>query len=114
MAKVIYYTTSTGENPISDFLDKLNPKQQAKLIRIFSYIEVYGLQSILPHVKKMDDAPFWEIRILGKDNIRVFYVVVTGKTVLALHGFIKKKQKTPAGELNLALNRYKDWLNRQK
>lgn len=114
MTKIIYYTTSREENPVSDFLDKLNPKQQSKLLRIFTYIEIYGLQSILPHVKKMENTPLWEIRILGKDNIRVFYVMVTNEAVLTLHGFIKKKQKTPVGEISLALNRYKDWLNRQK
>ena len=114
MTKVIYYTTLSGENPVSNFLDTLNPKQQSKLIRIFTNIEVYGLQSILPHVKKMGATPLWEIRILGKDNMRVFYVIVTDKAVLALHGFIKKKQKTPVGEISLALNRYRDWLNRQK
>lgn len=114
MTKIIYYTTSNEENPVSDFFDRFNPKQQAKLIRIFTYIEIYGLQSILPHVKKMENTPLWEIRILGKDNIRIFYVMATDKAVLALHGFIKKKKKTPVGEINLALNRYKDWLKRQK
>lgn len=114
MTKVIYYTSSSGENPVSSFLDRLNPKQQSKLIRIFKYIEIYGLQSILPHVKKMENTPLWEIRILGKDNMRVFYVMLTDQAVLALHGFIKKKQKTPVGEISLALNRYRDWLNRQK
>lgn len=50
---VLYYISPSGENPISDFLDSLDDKQQAKLLRIFNYIEAYSLQSILPHVKKI-------------------------------------------------------------
>lgn len=112
MTNVIYYVTLTGENPVSDFLDSLDDRQQAKLLRILTYIEKYGLRSVLPHVKKLTGTPFWEIRVLGKDNIRVFYVSISGQEILALHGFFKKKQKTPPKEIEIALNRYKDWLKR--
>lgn len=107
---VIYYTSATGDNPISDFLDRLNPIQQTKLLRIIKYAEIYGLQSILPHVKKLSGTPLWEIRILGKDNIRTFYAVVHNNSIIILHGFIKKTQKTPSREINLALSRLKEWL----
>ncbi len=107
--KVIYFTDSAGTNPVSDFIDSLNPKQQAKILRIFLYIREYGLQSIIPHVKKISGTPLWEIRILGKDNIRVLYIVYTQYKVLILHGFMKKKQKTPKKELDMALKRYEEW-----
>ncbi|MFV1917708.1 MAG: type II toxin-antitoxin system RelE/ParE family toxin, partial [Patescibacteria group bacterium] len=51
----------------------------------------------------------WEIRILGKDNIRIFYAVVYKGDVLMLHGFIKKTRKTPRKELLVALDRYREW-----
>lgn len=111
---VYYYLSSSGKNPVKNFLDSLQKIQQAKVLRIFQYIEEYGLHSILPRVKKLTGTPLWEIRILGKDNIRVIYVVPTKNAVLVLHGFIKKKQKTPSKELNLALSRYYDWLEEQK
>lgn len=106
---VIYYISPSGENPISDFLDKLTLSQQAKLLRIIKYAEIYGLQSILPHIKKLSGTPLWEIRILGKDNIRAFYAVVYNNSIIILHGFIKKTQKTPLREINLALLRLKEW-----
>jgi len=114
MTKVLYYTTNKGENPVSDFIDGLEQRQQSKLLRIFGYIEKYGLQSILPHVKKLTGTPFWEIRILGKDNIRVFYISIANESIVALHGFIKKKQLTPQKEIATALSRYHDWLLRKK
>jgi len=109
---IYYYHTSDGKIPIKEFIDSLSLKQQAKVLRIFQYIEEYGLQTVLPHVKKLSGLPLWEIRILGKDNIRIFYVVLLKETVLMLHGFIKKSQKTPQKEINIALNRYNDWQNR--
>ena len=113
MTKIIYYTTLRGENPVSDFLDSLSSNQQSKLLRVVVYIETYGLLSILPHVKKLVGTPFWEIRILGKDNLRVIYVSIQNNHVLLLHGFIKKKQKTPLREIQIAFERYRDWLRRK-
>jgi len=112
--QVIYYKTASGDNPVSDFLDTLSPPTQSKLLRIFENIVEYGLQSVIPHVKKLSGTPFWEIRILGQDNIRVIYVVPTQLRVLALHGFTKKSQKTPTKELRIVSQRYSDYLYRIK
>lgn len=109
MSKVIYYRTAYGENPVSDFLDSLQERQQAKLLRIVTTIEKYGLQSIFPHVKKLIGTPLWEIRILGKDNLRVLYVVMNGNDILLIHGFVKKVQKTPQREINIAMKRLQEW-----
>lgn len=107
---IIYYTSPTGDNPVSDFLDKLSSTQQTKLLRIVMYVEIYGLQSILPHVKKLSGTPLWEIRVLGKDNIRALYAIVHNDSIIILHGFIKKSQKTPPREISVALSRLKEWL----
>lgn len=110
--RVVYYTYD-GENPVSDFLDSLSPGQQTKLLRIFNNIKQYGLDSVIPHLKKLEGTPFWEIRVLGKDNLRVIYIVPTQFYVLLLHGFSKKKQKTPAKELEKARGRFREWKIRQ-
>lgn len=105
--QVIYYIDAQGKNPVSEFLDTLSDNQQSKILRILNNIKDYGLTSIIPHVKKLSGTPLWEIRILGGDNIRVFYVVPNRLRVVVLHGFIKKKQKTPIKEIEIALNRFK-------
>ena len=94
---------------MSDFLDSLSPGQQTKLLRIFHNINENGLNSVIPHLKKLEGTPFWEIRVLGKDNLRVIYIVPTQFYVLLLHGFSKKKQKTPSKELQKAASRFKEW-----
>jgi len=111
--QVIYYTTIQGENPVSDFLDSLLQMQQAKILRILQYIDKYGISSVLPHTRKLTGTPLWEIRILGKDNLRVLYVIPVKNIVLVLHGFVKKKQKTPRKEIDIAVSRLKDWQSRE-
>jgi phage-related protein len=107
--RVDYYIAPNKENPVSDFLDSLNKKQQAKLLRIVFNIETYGLNSVIPHLKKLTRTPFWEIRVLGKDNLRVIYIVQYQEFVLLLHGFQKKDQKTPPKELEITNKRYQLW-----
>ncbi|MBI5613894.1 type II toxin-antitoxin system RelE/ParE family toxin [Candidatus Gottesmanbacteria bacterium] len=45
-------------------------------------------------------------------RIRVLYGVIINNSVLILHGFIKKSQKTPLHELRLALVRFDEWKSR--
>ena len=59
----------------------------------------------LPHIKKLTGTDLWELRILGADKIRIFYVALTGKTFLFLHGYKKQTDKTPPKEIKIALNR---------
>lgn len=62
-------------------------------------MELYGLEGAHPYVKKLTGTSLWEIRILGGDSIRIFYVTMKIKTFFLLHAFKKKSQKTPSKEL---------------
>lgn len=89
-----------------------NLKAKVKALRIFSNIEEYGLTFVIPHIKKLTGTPLWEIRILGEDSVRILYVTQKEKQILLLHAFIKKTNKTPTKELNIALIRLKDSLDK--
>lgn len=108
MAKLIYYKKGDS-SLVKEFIDSLDNKQKAKIFRIFQYIEVYGLSAVLPHVKKISGTKLWEIRILGKDNVRVLYVSLDKASILLLHGFIKKAQKAPSREIQIATMRLESW-----
>ena len=72
-------------------------------------IEANGLSS-LPRdwVKSLGDR-LWELRITGKDGIaRAIYVTAVGQRVVIVRIFIKKTQKTPRRELELARQRAKE------
>lgn len=103
--KVLYYLSPRGENPVRDFVDALEAPDRSKTERLFQSIQTYGLQAVLPHIKKLTGTPLWEIRILGKTGVRIFYVTLENDTALMLHGFVKKTQKTPSKEILLAVKR---------
>lgn len=114
MTKVIYYTTTKGKNPTEEFLDSLQKQDKVKIFRILQYIEIYGLISALPHAKKITGTSLWEIRVLGKTGIRIMYATLYENSILLVHGFLKKKQKAPAKEVRIAINRMQDWLVRYR
>jgi phage-related protein len=56
----------------------------------------------------------WELRTKTKDEaIRIFYVAVTGKRFVLLHGFVKKTDKAPKTELEIAVKRLQDVLEQE-
>lgn len=82
---------------------------RAKFERIVGMIETMGLERMRePYVKHLEGA-LWEMRLIGKDGIaRAIYVTATGKRIVVLRAFRKKTQKTPRGEIELALRRAKE------
>ncbi|KKP47755.1 MAG: Gp49-like protein PF05973 family protein [Candidatus Woesebacteria bacterium GW2011_GWA1_33_30] len=112
MSKIYYYTTILNNIPIKEFIMSLNKQQKPKVVRILRIIEEYGLKFSSPYTKKLSGTNLWEIRILGRDNIRIIHAIIYNQDVLLLHGFFKKKQKTPKKDLEISIDRHHDWINR--
>ena len=106
--EIIYFETDNTK-PIEEFIEKLPLKAQAKLFRSLDLLSEFGISLSMPHVKKVTGTPLWELRILGEDSIRMFYVAIQDRKLLMLHGFKKKKQKTPTKEIKLALQRLQEF-----
>ena len=112
MYEISYYSPTQKSSPIENFLESLNPIQEAKVIRAFTYLKEFGLTNSIPNLRKLAGTPLWELRILGKDNIRIICTSRKVNEIVILHIFIKGKRKTPTRELNLAINRYKSVVDR--
>lgn len=82
---------------------------QSKFERIVQMIEANGLEKMRePYVKHVE-GKIWEMRMIGRDGIaRSLYMTAVGKRVVVLRTFIKKTQKTPRAEIEIALKRAKD------
>ena len=107
ICKINYFITKNRKNPIKDFLDK-HPKVKIKAFHIFLNIEKYGLISAISHIKKLNGIPLWEIKIVGKESTRILYFAENKNSITLLHAFLKKTQKTPQKEINIALKRLKE------
>jgi phage-related protein len=80
----------------------------ANFLHIAEMIEEFGPALGKPYTASMGGGLF-EIRSKGKEGIgRSLYCMVRGKEIIILHSFIKKSQKTPKKELNLAKKRMKE------
>ena len=85
---------------VETFIESLDEKKIAKIIRTIELLEKFGNNLKMPHSRYVDDG-LSELRIRGKREIRIFYCFHKNKAVL-LHAFIKKTQKTPDKELTKA------------
>jgi phage-related protein len=77
---------------------------QARFLRLAERITLAGLESLSePHVKHLE-GKLWELRLTGRDGIaRALYVAAIGRRVVVVRAFVKKTQKTPRSEIDLAL-----------
>jgi phage-related protein len=87
-------------------LSSMSVDIRARFERIVRLIEGYGLENLRePYVKHLE-GPLWEMRMKGRDGIaRAVYVTATGRRVVVVHVFVKKSQKTPRRELEIARQR---------
>ena len=61
-----------------------------------------------PHTKAFGEGLF-ELRLKGAEGIaRVFFCTLVGKRIVMLHSFIKKSERTPTRELDVAVTRMKE------
>ena len=61
-----------------------------------------------PHTDSFGDGLF-ELRLKGAEGIaRVFFCMLIGRRIMMLHSFVKKTQKTPPREIEIALKRMKE------
>ncbi len=111
---IVYYETALGKSPVFEFIQSLDPKIKSKVIEIMDLLKQLGILIGPPHSKKVTGTPLWELRILGGDNVRIFYVAVVNRKFLLLHAFFKKKQKTDKREIKTAINRLVDYESRLK
>ena len=62
----------------------------------------------MPYVRHLQDK-LWEMRMKGRDGIsRALYVTATGRRAIVVRVFVKKTEKTPVREIQLALERAKE------
>ena len=102
----INYYSNKLEETILELPDGL----LARYLRLTDLIEEFGPNLGEPHTKSLGEKLF-ELRIKSKEGIaRAFYCTKIGKKVIVLHIYIKKTNKIPKKELEIARKRLKEVL----
>ena len=81
---------------------------KARYLALTEKMQECGPDLGMPHTRFLETGIF-EIRIKGQEGIaRAFFCTQKDKDIMILHSFIKKTQKTPRKELDIARARLKE------
>lgn len=94
-----------NKSPVVEFIKSLDAKDRAIVLACLKSVEELGLDS--PRVAfRQIKGKLWEIKIKATaTGYRIFYVVVQKNSLVLLHAYKKKTQKTPIKELVVAEKR---------
>ncbi|MFQ5685135.1 MAG: type II toxin-antitoxin system RelE/ParE family toxin [Candidatus Scalindua sp.] len=84
-----------------------NKKEKAEILSSLKGIQENGTNAVGVEFRQID-GKLWELKIraYGKQH-RIFYVVLKGNKMILLHAYLKKTQKAPVKEIQIAKQRFK-------
>ena len=103
---VAFYATSAGNEPVREWLLALSVDDR-RAVGFDIKTAQYGWPLGMPLIRKLEPG-LWEVRSRIGDGIARVLFTVDGDTMVLLHGFVKKSQKTPAVDLDTAKRRLAD------
>ena len=104
---VRFYRSAAGREPVLEWLRSLN-RQDRRAIGLDLMRVQFGWPIGMPLVRSLKDG-LWEVRShLPSRKIARLILCFHQKTLVVLHAFIKKTQKTPPEDLELAKRRWKE------
>lgn len=101
----VFYRSEAGTEPVRGWLksDEFSADDRRRIGEDIKTVE-FGWPVGMPTCRALGGG-LWEVRSSLKGRIaRILFCIDDGRMVL-LHGFIKKAQRTPAGDLALAMKR---------
>jgi len=104
---VAFYRTAAGNEPVIEWLRGL-PAEDRRVIGTDLMTVQFGWPIGMPLCRSLGSG-LWEVRctLPGRRIARLLFFVGDGR-IGVVHGFIKKTQKTPAEDLELARRRMKE------
>jgi phage-related protein len=110
---VIFNRTVDGKCPVKEFIDSLPGKVAQKIVWVLKLLEDLEIVPSSYFKKLVGTEEIWECRIqFGSNTYRIFCFFIDNSVILT-HGFVKKSQKTPAGEIERAEAYRRDFLKRR-
>ncbi len=102
-----FFEAANGNKPVRDWIVSLDPGDRRVIGKDIQKVE-FGWPIGMPYCRPLGRG-LWEVRsdISSGRIARTLFCITAGDMVL-LHGFVKKTQKTPPQEINLALRRKKE------
>ena len=105
LLEVKFYRSNNGSEPVRDWLKSLTQDERRAIGTDIKTVQ-YGWPLGMPLVSHIDKE-IWEIRSKLETRIARVLFVTQPKLIVLLHGFIKKQQKTPKPDIEIAKDRLK-------
>lgn len=105
-----FFQKQDGTKPAKEFLLSQNTKMQAKLFGLIDILEEKGNQLREPYSKPLEDGIFELRGRVGTDTARVLYFFYYEGRIILTNGFVKKTNKTPRNQIELAKQYKKEFL----
>jgi phage-related protein len=105
---VFFYRTSNNKEPVRDWL-KIQIQEDRRTIGEDIKTVQFAYPIGMPLVRKLEPH-LWEVRSHISIGIARTIFTVQNNQMILLHAFIKKSQKTPKSDLELARKRLKELL----
>ena len=103
---VFFYRTDAGNEPVRAWLKSLS-RDEKTIIGEDIKTAQFGWPLGMPLIRKLERG-LWEVRSTIRQGIARVLFTVDGSTMILLHGFVKKSQKTQLADLNTARRRLAD------
>ena len=102
------YTINYYSDAVQEQIMELPDTLAARYIVLTRRMIALGPNIGEPHTKAFGNGLF-ELRLKGAEGIaRVFFCTLVGKRIVMLHSFIKKSERTPSREREVAETRMKE------
>ncbi len=101
--KVVFYKTEMGNEPVREWLLSLSSEDRKTIGEDVKTVQ-FGWPLGMPVVRKLDKG-LWEVRSRLHNRIARVLFTVDENVMVLVHGFVKKSQKTPQKDLELAKSR---------
>jgi phage-related protein len=102
------YTINYYSDAVQEQIIELPDTLAARYIVLTRRMIALGPNLGEPHTKAFGDGLF-ELRLKGAEGIaRVFFCTLVGRRIVMLHSFIKKSERTPSREREVAETRMKE------
>jgi phage-related protein len=111
--EAIFFRTAPGREPVREWLRSLPKHERQTIGEDIAYVQ-YRWPLCRPHVDHLRSG-IWEIRSSLDNRIaRILFGLSGNDEIVLLHGFIEKTRVTPAGELEIAERRWREWQEEER
>ena len=109
-----YKDVKNGRSPVLEHIKNLRTKEEAKILKYIEFLRIHKGCLDEPYSKHIK-GKIRELRVdFSHNKHRIFYFIFIKKTIILLHAFLKKTNKTPISEIKKAEANYQEVLRSPK